>query len=152
MASELNLDAAEALINSAADSAKRLATAALRKFISQVSEQGGSIVGANVLAASGRSLTDLRAILRSHPAIHTAEGELFRTALLHACHQCGILASPIREKSLMDAAISELGLTEQQITKRLVEMGQELGRPWTQDEKLATLAAWLTLFRGSPLT
>jgi hypothetical protein len=144
-AAELELNAAEALVNSAAGSANRIATVALRKFTAELSQRGMRAVGAIVLAGSGRTISDLRVLLGSHPAIHTAEGELFRNAVLHACHECGISASRIREKELLQIAAAQLTLTEQQITKQLMEMGRKLGRPWTQDEKLAALAAWLSL-------
>ena len=39
----------------------------------------------------------------------------------------------------------ELGLSADELTRRLAEFGRTLGPPWRQDEKLATLAAWLAL-------
>jgi hypothetical protein len=38
-----------------------------------------------------------------------------------------------------------LKLAPDAITARLAALGKPLGPPWTQDEKLASLAAWLVL-------
>ena len=144
-AAELKFDAAERLISSATISANKMAATAVRNLVAQLSEQGVRATAAGVLAGSGRPVANLQTVLASHPAIHTAEGELFRTALLHACAECGVPANRLREKDLMQTAVSNLKLNEQQIRTRLAQMGQKIGRPWTQDEKLAALSAWLML-------
>jgi hypothetical protein len=38
-----------------------------------------------------------------------------------------------------------LRLRPDDLTRRMVELGRSLGAPWSQDEKLATLVAWLAL-------
>ena len=144
-AAELKFSDAENLVSSATTAANRMAAAALRKFVSQLSERGVRILSAGVLAGSGRPLGDLRSVLASHPTIHTAEGELFRNALLHACGACMLPANRIREKELIARAVGDLRLDQQQITVRLQQMGQKIGHPWTQDEKFAALTAWLLL-------
>jgi hypothetical protein len=40
---------------------------------------------------------------------------------------------------------AELRLSSERVTRMLAEMGRALAPPWRQDEKLATLAAWLVL-------
>jgi len=144
-AAELQFCAAEELVSSATMAANQMAAAALRNFISQLSEQEVRVVSAGVLVGSGRPVGDLRTVLASHPAIHTAEGELFRNALLHGCLECAVPANRFREKELIATAVSDLRLNQQQISTRLLQMGQKVGRPWTQDEKLAALTAWLLL-------
>jgi hypothetical protein len=144
-AAELKFSDAENLVSSATTAANKMAAKALRNFISQLSEQEVRIVSAGVLAGSGRPLGDLQSVLASHPTIHTAEGELFRNALLHACGACTLPANRIREKELVARAVGDLRLDQQQITARLQQMSQKVGRPWTQDEKFAALTAWLLL-------
>jgi hypothetical protein len=51
----------------------------------------------------------------------------------------------VRERELLARCASDLGLPADKLTRRLAEMGRALGPPWRQDEKFATLAAWLAL-------
>jgi len=97
------------------------------------------------LLASGRALPPLEEILESHALIHTADGELFREALADACAQCKLPLQRVKEKKLLAEATHSLGQTEPTLVKQLAELGQTFDAPWTQDEKLATLAAWLAL-------
>ena len=53
----------------------------------------------------------------------------------------------IREKELFATASKALGMQEATLKRRVNEFGKALGPPWTQDEKFAALAAWLTLAR-----
>jgi len=46
----------------------------------------------------------LEKVLASHALIHTADGELFREALLHASNRCGLGDFRIKEKELLDRA------------------------------------------------
>ena len=50
-----------------------------------------------------------------------------------------------RERDLPALCAAALGVSEGALRKRLAELGRELGPPWRQDQKSATLAAWLAL-------
>jgi hypothetical protein len=91
---------------------------------------GIRILGVAMTLGSGRLPATLEAILASHPAIHTAEGEHFRAAIRGACEDCGWAVFGIKEKELMPLA------------GPLAVLAKTLGPPWTLDEKLAALAAW----------
>jgi hypothetical protein len=52
---------------------------------------------------------------------------------------------PLRELELEDRAKEVLGNKATQVKQRISGIGRRLGPPWTQDEKLATLAATLIL-------
>jgi len=97
------------------------------------------------LLASGRPLPGLEKILASHALIHTADGELFREALLHASARYGLQDFTIKEKELLDRAGQVFRAKPNELMRRVTELGRSLGAPWSQDEKLATLAAWLGL-------
>jgi hypothetical protein len=84
-------------------------------------------------------------VLASHALIHTADGELFREAILHASARCGLTEFVIKEKGLLDGAGKAFRLEPAEILRRITELGRPLGAPWSQDEKLSTLAAWLAL-------
>jgi hypothetical protein len=54
----------------------------------------------------------------------------------------------VREKELFAADSSKaLGVQPPALKRRIAELGKGLGPPWSQDEKFAALAGWLTLAR-----
>ena len=125
--------------------ARRLAYRAIRELESKTQEQGVKLTRCGLLLASGRPLPALEKILASHALIHTADGELFREALLHASNRCGLRDFRIKEKELLDRAGQVLRLKGNALMRRVTELGRPLGSPWSQDEKFATIAAWLAL-------
>lgn len=144
--------------------AEKMPLAEARKFVAQVQTEARQLAHrvihgmqsdlerveirltrANLLLASGRPLPDLERILASHALIHTADGELFREAILHACAQCGLKTESIREKELLERAKDVLGVQPALVLRRATELGKPFGAPWSQDEKFAALAAWLAL-------
>src|SRR6266704_937542 len=125
--------------------ARRLAYRAIRELESRTREQGVKLTRCGLLLASGRPLPELDKILASHALIHTADSELFREALLHASARCGLRDFRIKEKELLDSAGQVFGLKSAALMSRVTELGRSFGAPWSQDEKFATLAAWLAL-------
>jgi hypothetical protein len=123
--------------------ARRLAYRAVRELASRTQEQGVKLTRCGLLLASGRPLPPLEKIVASHALIHTADGELFREALLHASARSGLRDFRIREKELLDRAENVLRLKSAALLRRVTELGRPFGSPWSQDEKFATLAAWL---------
>lgn len=147
-AAKSSLDEGREFIVSVRAQAVQRACGALRELQAEVQGLGWHVTEGVVLLASGRPLPALEHILVSHALIHTADGELFRDALAETCPQCGIKLSRAKEKSLLAEAAKSLRRSESALQKRLVELGKGLGPPWSQDEKTATLAAWLAL-RGA---
>ena len=127
------------------DEARRLAYRAVRELESRAQEQGVKLTRCGLLLASGRPLPGLEKILVSHALIHTADGELFREALLHASARCGLRDFRIKEKELLNHAGEVLRLQGTELMDRVTKLGRSLGSPWSQDEKFATIAAWLAL-------
>src|SRR3989441_1903979 len=84
--------------------ARRLAYRAIRELESRTQEQGAKLTRCGLLLASGRPLPALEKILASHALIHTADGELFRQAVLHASKRWGLRDFRIKEKELLDRA------------------------------------------------
>ncbi len=125
--------------------AKRLAYRAIRELESRTQEQGVKLTRCGLLLASGRPLPGLEKILASHALIHTADGELFREALLHASARRGLREFTIKERELLDRAGQVFRAKPNELMRRVTELGRSLGAPWSQDEKFATLAAWLAL-------
>jgi hypothetical protein len=124
---------------------RRLAYRAVQELESRTQEQGVKLTRCGLLLASGRRLPALEKILASHALIHTADGELFREALLRASARCGLRDFTIKEKELLDRAGQVFRAKPNELMRRVTELGRPFGAPWSQDEKFATLAAWLAL-------
>lgn len=115
---------AEALIRKCRDSALELAIAAAEELRREF-----DATRAAVLVGRPRPAPALADILKSHAAIHTAEGVFYRDIVIEACERCGLRVARIPEA---------------EITAQVTSL-PKLGPPWTADEKLATLAAALSL-------
>jgi hypothetical protein len=103
------------------------------------------LVGCGITTASGRPLPDLRSILASHSLIHAAEGEFYRDVLARAATRAEIAVSRVKEREVADWTQARFGLSDTALKARLADYGKSLGPPWTADEKMATMAAWLAL-------
>jgi hypothetical protein len=131
--------------------ATRLALSSLRSLQKDLEEQDCKIARCSLLLASGRALPQLEYILASHALIHTADGELFREALRAACVRSRVPFEAVREKELFEIASKTLGINPAALKHRIAAFGKSFGPPWTQDEKFAALAAWLSLSRRAVL-
>jgi hypothetical protein len=127
---------AEAYLADCAALSKRLALQGLGEVVDELRRREYVPVGCAILLASGRPLPSLSKILDAHPLIHTAEGEFFRQAFWKACDHLEIPVTGIRERDLD-------GQTE--FRDRIAALGKSVGPPWTADQKIASLAAWLVL-------
>jgi len=132
--------------------ARRLAYRAIRELASRTQEQKVKLTRCELLLASSRALPALEKIVASHALIHTADGELFREALLHAGARCGLVDFRIREKELLDRAENVLRLKSAALLRRVTELGRPFGSPWSQDEKFGALAGWIALASASRKT
>jgi len=148
-AEKMPLGQAREFISRMQAEAGRLAYRAMRELESRTREQGVKLTRCGLLLASGRPLPALEKILASHALIHTADGELFREALLHASTRCGLRDFTIKEKELLDCASQVFRAKSNELMRRVTELGRSFGAPWSQDEKFAALAAWFAL-RASP--
>jgi hypothetical protein len=136
--------AEEHIATCAAESA-RLAVNALRELSTRLRGRRYTIAGGVILLSSGRPLPSLEKTLTSHALIHTAEGEFFRHAFRTAFKDLGVPVTGIRERDLQQRALAVFGKAAAQITERINSLGRSLGPPWTQDQKMAALAAALVL-------
>lgn len=136
---------AEQFVNQCTRSTYRLAAEGLRACADDLRRQGLFIASCGLLLSSGRSLPPLAGILASHALIHAAEGELFRLALADACEKSNFPVVGVKEKELHTRAAQGLGLTSERIQAYLKDLGRTAGPPWREDQKFATLAAWIAL-------
>jgi hypothetical protein len=50
-----------------------------------------------------------------------------------------------KEREILDQGAAALRLTPADLEQLITVTGRALGPPWTQDEKLASLAGWIAL-------
>lgn len=146
-AAKLDLDEARAFVAHIKKEARALAAQAIRNLRRKLHENGHELNPGVILLSSRRPLPPLPKILAAHSLIHTADGVLFREALIHASESCGIEVMTLRERDLAAAAARALRKKRAHFIRVVNELGRGLGPPWSQDEKLAALAAWFVLIR-----
>jgi hypothetical protein len=139
----MGLAEARKFIAGAREQGRELAYRAIRELQAVLAERGYQLEHGALLLASGKPLPELEKILASHALIHTADGELFRGCLLHASARCGLAVVSMRERELLEQATKAFRAPRPSLLRRITELGRPFGAPWTQDEKFATLAAWL---------
>ncbi len=88
----------------------------------------------------------------SHTGWHASEGEMYRYTLMRAVEEAGLNVVAVPQAELEEAASAILGLSRDDLTRRLLGMGATIGPPWTQREKSAALAGWLALPGPKPAT
>jgi len=137
---------AERIVARCIDSSRALAREALSAVVRELRGRDHEVAGCGLLLASGRALPeDVHAILASHALIHAAEGEMYRDALRRASEQLSLRVTGVRERDVLARTAEVTGRPAAELQRRVAEMGRSLGPPWRQDEKLATLAAWVAL-------
>ena len=144
-AAERSLPEAEKLIAQCMQSSGNLAFLGMRGMVDELKAAGAPVSTCGLLLGSGKPLPELAGILRSHALIHTAEGEMFRRVLAQAAERLGMRIVGVKEKQIWQQAPIALNQSANAISAQLKAMGKSLGPPWREDERLATLAAWIAL-------
>ena len=146
-AKQLKLAEAKEYLDRTATTSRRLAKNALQQVAARIHEQNYALVGCGILLASGRPLPKLEEILASHPLMHAAEGEFFRTAIRDACRELNIPNTGVRERGIFEQSASKFKVEVSALKAQLTILGRSLGSPWTKDQKQASMAALLVLAR-----
>ncbi len=113
--------AAERILATAAATARARAAAELRQLLRELRDNPVLVA----LSPCRRTLPELATILASHPLIHSAEGELYRRALLEGAQ--------------------ELGLEVALISRGVAPPIGRIDPPWGKDQKDAAGLAWAAL-------
>jgi hypothetical protein len=142
MGQELPLDEARALIRDSEVRFSERARVQLAAFVAQLDVR---IAAAGMVAAPPKALPPIESILRAHPLVHAAEGELYRRVFSEAAASLGAAPARVPADALAARAAAAAGLTPAKLTARLAAMGKASGKPWAADQKQATLAAWIAL-------
>ena len=126
----LHPDEADALDERVFTGARTAARIAVAEVLAEVTAAGCTAAAVGI-AAEPRDLPPAAQILRNHMLLHSAEGELYRSALTCAAAEAGLPVTCFHPKSVPMAAYADL----------LTRVGREAGRPWAADHRLATVVA-----------
>jgi hypothetical protein len=81
--------------------------------------------------------------------MHNAEGWLYREALMRSSEECGLRVVGVLEACVYAEAAAQAGVPPGTLEARVAEFRQQMGSPWTRDQKLAAAVAWLGLAQTS---
>jgi hypothetical protein len=126
----------------------QVAAAGLKAILRKLTDDGCKPVTAALLANRAGWITDVLAYsidFEEHARV--AEGIAVRDALRYASRTSAIPVSEIDEKSLPALASEVLALSPVELDAQLKSLGSEAGKPWRKEQKMACLAAWLSLAR-----
>jgi hypothetical protein len=84
-------------------------------------------------------------IANPHIRAHALEGRLFRTTLETALVSQRIRCSVFTERDAYSEAANILGQSPERIKRAIVELSRAANGPWRADQKMAALAAWMSL-------
>jgi hypothetical protein len=135
---------AERLVEQARSAAHQAAAREVRTAVAELETSGYTVVAAG-LAAEVRRLPPLERILPVHILRHSAEGEMYRSAIASAADAAGLRVLNISPKEIDATATSVLGLGDADLRALLDGLGRSVGPPWRQDHRHAALAAMIAL-------
>jgi len=128
---------------------ERSATAAsereLRYLVHDLTTQGHQVRAVAISVPTTSIPQDLSTVLRSHPLLHAAEGELYSEALADAAQAVGLPMVRFTTKNLVGDAAAALNRSPATMVDMVVRLGHGLGAPWAKDQKEAAMAALLAL-------
>ena len=139
---ELPPDESARIVPMALKAVERVALSALRELVDEVRTTHGAIVGIALVAGSG---TDPESIHNPHMRAHAREGQLFPQALAAAAKTLRIPAVTLVESEVFTIVAAKLARSPDAVKLAVTELGRNVGKPWSAEEKAAAAAAWITL-------
>ena len=91
------------------------------------------------------SQVDPDSIASAHIRAHAFEGQLFRSVLGEALQACRIRTEILVERNAYAQAAAKLKDSNDNVQRMIRDFGRVAQGPWRAEQKLAALAAWLTL-------
>jgi hypothetical protein len=144
-AEQTDIEAARVLIEDVRAATEANAAREIGALVEDLKRDGVAVSVAVVPEAINKLPEALEDILKVHARMHAAEGNFYRAVVATACARVGLEVHRAVERELPALAADVLGVNIAAVETRLKTMGVALGPPWSEDYKLATLAAWLHL-------
>jgi hypothetical protein len=117
----------------------------LGAMLDDLAKAGVTLGVAVVPIARMRPPEKLADILKSHSWMHAAEGDFYRGAVAAACTALGLEVRRGVERDFAAEVCRRHAVPASLLDMRMKSLGAALGPPWSEDQKLATLAAWREL-------
>ncbi|HEY1749768.1 MAG TPA: hypothetical protein VGG29_00785 [Caulobacteraceae bacterium] len=134
--------AAEALIARVWTAVLANATRGVGDLARDLAARGFTLGVAVAPIGRGKQPDRLADVLKSHSHIHAAEGDFYRAVVAQACADVGLEVRRAVERDLAALVCRRFQLDALAVDTYLSLLRTALGPPWTEDQKLATLAAW----------
>jgi len=144
-AAELPPSEAVELVSRAEVASEESARTAVKEVLEHLGSLAVTVKAVGIPCSSRPVPTDVSAVLRSHPMIHTAEGFLFQRAVRSACEVCGLAVISAREREVWRNASTSWSLKEEEMRQQIDGLRKSVGAPWGTDQKTATAFALLAL-------
>src|ERR1700682_3957976 len=93
-AAKLPLHSAERLVRDSEERARIKAKEAVAAVVRDLRDRGYQVVASGVIISNRTLTAPLETTLAAHPLLHSAEGELFRQAIIDASEACKVARSP----------------------------------------------------------
>ena len=132
------------LVRRACDAVHRVALESLRALLDHVRDGGGEPRGLALVVSSD---SEPELLKNAHVRAHALEGRLFRDALESAAAACGLPCLVLVEREAYERAAPLLARGAVELKRDVAALGAGVLKPWTAEEKTATLAAWVALAR-----
>jgi hypothetical protein len=139
---------AAASIAKAREATQASAARMIKDWIGELNSKGFRASMAAVPMARTQPSTNVDEILAAHSRIHAAEGAFYRDVIAAACSELGLEVHRVVEREIPTLAAAIMPSGERGLDALLRDMGKRLGPPWSEDQKIAVLAAWLQLDRA----
>jgi hypothetical protein len=149
-AAELDISAARRLVNTTCKSVRKATLTALLAAIQDLRRRGIQVTRAGVIGTAPGLPTTLEAILKSHAAIHAAEGNLYRGAITTACETLGLTVSYGTPDDMTRSTAARVRMTAGTLDAYISGLKKQVGPPWGLDQKQAMIAAWSALVAAPP--
>jgi hypothetical protein len=121
---------------------EKVATTVLSGLVRDLRAAGLRVSAVGIAGSADRVLEKIG---NPHIRAHAAEGILFRQVLESAAKANRLRPRTFGEKGIEDLAALELGITVAKLKQHLSELGRSAGAPWRSEQRIASIAAWLTL-------
>jgi hypothetical protein len=141
----MDRDAAQAWIDGVWAAVEANCRRGLGALLDDLGKAGVTLGVAVVPMARTRPPDKLEDILKSHSWMHAAEGDFYRGVVASACTALGLEVRRGVERDFAADVCRRHAFPPALLDGRMKTLGAALGPPWSEDQKLATLAAWSQL-------
>jgi hypothetical protein len=143
-AQELPLAAAAAHVEKSERRFQELAVKALEGLRKELGP-GVRFIGSALVSAAAKPMLPLEQIVKAHPRLHAAEGELYKRIVEGALAAVGLSVQRVAPAELVPRVKQATRLRPAEVERILAAMGKASGPPWTKEQKECALAAWALL-------